>query len=133
MVRNPTRRNVIGIVTGGLASIPGCVEYFRSGCEKDSEYLLILTAVEPEAVRTEPIDYASLSAPERRLIEEALDGGRYEVCPHALSETESQAFYEFGDRVRESSESGYAFLEYEGRYFQVGLILSAVHYARTEH
>lgn len=132
MVSNPTRRRVLGIVTAGIAAIPGCVEYLRTGCEADSKYILILTEVERGAVRTDPIPYENLTEDERRLIEKALDGGRYETCPHE-SESESQAFFEFGDRVQSRRQDGYAYLEFQGRYYQIGLVLSAVYYARTEH
>lgn len=133
MVPNPTRRSVLGIVTSGIATFSGCVEYLRTGCENDSKYLLILTEVEPNTVRTESIEYGSLTAAEQRLIERALDTDQYETCPQDVSESESEAFYEFGDRVRERSQNGYAYLGYQGRFYQIGLVLSAVHYARTEH
>lgn len=133
MVPNPTRRSVLGIVTSGIATFSGCVEYLRAGCEIDSKYLLILTEVGPDTVRTESIEYGSLTAPEQRLIERALDEDHYETCPQDVSESESVAFDDFGDRVRERSQNGYAYLEYQGRYYQIGLVVSAVHYARTEY
>ncbi|MDX1746213.1 MAG: hypothetical protein R3324_09775 [Halobacteriales archaeon] len=75
---------------------------------------MILTEVEPDSVRTEPIEYERLSVPEQRLVEKSLDGGRYETCPQDVSESESEAFYAFGDRVRGVSQNGYAYLAYEG-------------------
>lgn len=133
MVTNPTRRSVLGTVIVGIATVPGCLDYLPTGCEDGSKYILILTEVEPDAVRIDPIPSENLTTNERRLVEKALDGGRYETCPQDVSESESRAFYDFGDRVQSRSQEGYAYLQFHGRDYQIGLVLSAVYYARTEH
>jgi hypothetical protein len=126
-----TRRAVLGGMAVSVTAIPGCVRL--SGCEDQSKYILILTAVDSDVVRTEPIAYQNLSADERRLVEKTLDQGRYETCPWEASDDESRAFYAFGDRVESHRADGYAYLEYEERQYQIGLVLSAVYYALTEH
>ena len=111
----------------------GCLQQLLTGCEDESKYVLILTEVESDAVRTAPITYRDLSTNERRLVQNTLDSARYEVWPQQVSNEDSRALFEFRDRVESHRSNGYAFLDYEGRYYQIGLVLSAVYYARTEH
>jgi hypothetical protein len=77
MAADLTRRGVLGGMAVTLTAMPGCVRL--SGCEDQSKYILILTAVDRDAVRTEPIAYQDLSTAERRLVEKTLAEGRYEL------------------------------------------------------
>lgn len=132
MAAELTRRGVLSGMAVGVTSTAGCLEKLRTGCEDQSRYILILTEVDIEAVRTDPISYQNLSSGERRLIEKTLDSGRYETCP-GVDDDESRALFDFADRVQAHRSNGYAYLQYEERYYQIGLVLSAVYYARTEH
>lgn len=133
MASELTRRGALGGMALGMTSMAGCLQTLLTGCEDQSRYILILTELERDAVRTDPIGYQNLSSNERRLVEKTLDNGRYEMCPQDVSDNESRALYDFADRVQDHRSNGYAYLQYEGRYYQIGLVLSAVYYARTEH
>ncbi|MDZ7701097.1 MAG: hypothetical protein U5J98_02965 [Halobacteriales archaeon] len=124
------------LLTSGLAaslSLAGCVGYRLSGCESQNRYILKLTEVDQAVLRTDPIPYRNLSANEQRLIRKTLDTGRFETCPGEGSDEDRGALFEFQSRVQDHSENGYAYLTYDGRYFQIGLVISAVYYARTKH
>lgn len=127
-----TRRGVLGGMAVGMTSTAGCLQKLLTGCEDQSRYVLILTEVDIEAVRTDPISYQNLASHERRLVNKTLERGRYETCP-GVEDDESRALFDFADRVEAHESNGYAYLQYEGRYYQIGLVLSAVYYARTEH
>lgn len=133
-----TRRDALSVAVLGVLPASGCAGYggyLATGCTDESRYSLVLTRVDTPPEDTDAIRYERLSANERELVEKALDGGRYETCPsEAQSGGESAAFERLGERVRaHRSEGGRVYLQYEGRYYQIGLVVAAVIYAPTEH
>jgi len=115
------RRTLLTTVLAASLSLSGCVEYLMAGCESQNKYILRLTEVDEEVLRTDPIPYRNLSENEHRLVRKTLDTGRFETCPG-----------EGSDEDRDS-ENGYAHLRYDGRYYQIGLVIAAVYHARTKH
>lgn len=133
MAMDLTRRAVLAGATASLTSTAGCVEYLLTGCESQSKHVLILTAVDRDVLRTDPIQYENLSENEQRLVQKTLETGRYEICPGQASDEAQRALSKLRSRVEDQSENGYAYLRYVGRFFQIGLVIAAVYYARTKH
>lgn len=127
------RRRLLTAIPAVSLLLAGCVDYLQTGCESDSRYILILTPVEEDVVRTDPIAYRNLSTSEKSLLQKSLESGRFETCPAPGSEEGRQEWFEFQSRVQEHAENDYAYLKYDDGYFQIGLVISAVYYARTEH
>lgn len=128
-----TRRAVLAGSVASLGTTAGCLEYLSRGCESQSEYVLLLTAVAEAALRTEPIRYRNLSVNEQRLVRKTLETGRFEMCPGEEPDDLRAAYFDLETRVGAHGEDGYAYLRIGDRYIQIGLVISAVYHARTEH
>lgn len=127
------RRTLLTSSVAASLSLSGCVEYLLTGCESQSKYILKLTEVDKDVLRTDPIPYRNLSDNEQRLVRKTLDTGRFETCPGEGSDEDRKALFDLQSRVQSHSEDGYAYLTFDDQYFQIGLVISAVYYARTKH